>query len=244
MTRPPRLHDHASLRMAAWNVHKAVGSDGRRDTARVIEVVEEIAPRILVLQEVDQRLPRRPIFASDAFGALRPAVLFGRLLGWQGNVILARDAQTLRARAIHLPGGEPRGMLVVDLRLDDAGDVRVCAVHLGLLRRHRRVQIDRIVEILAALPPMPTVLAGDLNERLDGDASPLARLDALFEPAPPHGTFPAAFPFLPLDRIRGCGQVRVDRLSVHEPPLARRASDHLPLVAELRICPDSVCPRG
>ena len=81
---------------------------------------------------------------------------------------------------------------------------------------------------------MPTILAGDLNERLDGNASPLVRPDDLLEPAPPRNTFPAVFPLLPLDRIRGCGLARVEEIFVHATPLARRASDHLPLVAEVR----------
>jgi len=235
MTGTPPDRDHAFLRVATWNVHKAVGSDGRRSPERIAEVAAEMAPRILVLQEADRRFPRAPVFAHDAFGPLRPVATFGRLLGWHGNAILARGAETLRITPFALPGGEPRGALVADLRLDDGREIRVCAAHLGLLRRHRRIQIARILGILAALPPLPTILAGDLNERLDGDGSPLAALDGLLAPAAPRNTFPAAFPLLPLDRIRTCGRIALDGLSVHATPLARRASDHLPLVAEIRL---------
>lgn len=202
MTGTPPDRDHAFLRVATWNVHKAVGSDGRCSPERIAEVAAKMAPRILVLQEADRRVPRAPVFAHDAFGPLRPTATFGRLLGWHGNAILARGAETLRITPFTLPGGEPRGALIADLRLDDGREIRVCAAHLGLLRRHRRLQIARILGILAALPPLPTILAGDLNERLDGDGSPLAALDGLLAPAA---------------------------------PLARRASDHLPLVAEILL---------
>jgi len=235
MTGTPPERDHAFLRVATWNVHKAVGSDGRRSPERIAAVVGEIEPRILVLQEADRRFPRAPIFAHNAFGPLRPTATFGRFLGWHGNAILARGAETLRITPFTLPGGEPRGALVVDLRLDDGREIRVCAAHLGLLRRHRRLQIARILTILTALPPLPTILAGDLNERLDGDGSPLAALDGVLAPAAPHNTFPAAFPLLPLDRIRTCGRIALDDLFVHATPLARQASDHLPLVAKIRF---------
>jgi len=235
MTGTPPERDHAFLRVATWNVHKAIGSDGRRSPERIADVVGEIEPRILVLQEADRRFPRAPVFAHNAFRPLRPTATFGRLLGWYGNAILARDAETLRINPFTLPGGEPRGALVVDLRFDDGREIRVCAAHLGLLRRHRRLQIARILESLATLPPLPTILAGDLNERLDGNGSLLAALDGLFAPAAPRNTFPAVFPLLPLDRIRTCRRIALESLSVHATPLARWASDHLPLVAEIRL---------
>ena len=237
MTGAPPNRARASLRVATWNVHKAIGSDGRRSPERIAAVVGEIKPRILVLQEADRRFPRTPVFAHDAFGPLRPVATFGPLLGWHGNAILACGAETLRITPFPLPGGEPRGALVADLRFDDGRKIRVCAAHLGLLRRHRRIQIARILEVLAALPSLPTILAGDLNERLDGDGSPLAALDDFFAPAIPRNTFPATFPLLPLDRIRACSRIALDGLFVHATPLARRASDHLPLVAEVRLPP-------
>jgi endonuclease/exonuclease/phosphatase family metal-dependent hydrolase len=231
----PPLRNALRFRAATWNVHKAVGSDGRRDPERIAEVVAEMAPRVLVLQEVDRRLPRKPIFAPDAFAPLMPAATFGRLLGWHGNAVLVRDAEATRVCAIGLPGGEPRGALVVDLRLREGADLRICALHLGLLRRHRRLQIQRIGALLATLPPMPLLVAGDLNERSDGPASPLSLLDAFLAPEAPRNTFPAAFPILPLDRLRACGTARVEGTAIHATPLARRASDHLPLLAEVAL---------
>ena len=61
-------------------------------------------------------------------------------------------------------------------------------------------------------------LAGDLNERLDDDASPLVRLDDLFEPALSRNTFLVVFPLLPPVRLRGCGLAWVEEIFVHATP--------------------------
>jgi endonuclease/exonuclease/phosphatase family metal-dependent hydrolase len=82
---------------------------------------------------------------------------------------------------------------------------------------------------------------GDLNEwRLGAGCGlmPLRQgLGALRPPAAPSASFPAQFPVLPLDRILACTRAELSEPRAHVSPLARRASDHLPLVAELRLVP-------
>jgi endonuclease/exonuclease/phosphatase family metal-dependent hydrolase len=53
------------------------------------------------------------------------------------------------------------------------------------------------------------------------------------EPGPP--SFPARLPIFALDRILGWPQGLVGGVSAHDSPLARIASDHLPLTAWLRL---------
>jgi endonuclease/exonuclease/phosphatase family metal-dependent hydrolase len=47
-------------------------------------------------------------------------------------------------------------------------------------------------------------------------------------------TFPAARPLLALDRVYARG-ANVSEVAAHKSPAARRASDHLPVVARVRI---------
>jgi endonuclease/exonuclease/phosphatase family metal-dependent hydrolase len=47
-------------------------------------------------------------------------------------------------------------------------------------------------------------------------------------------TFPAARPVLALDRVYARG-AQVSRMEAHASPAARRASDHLPVIAHLRV---------
>ena len=81
----------------------------------------------------------------------------------------------------------------------------------------------------------PTLLMGDLNEwYLWG--RPLRWLHSHFRErpmAPP--TFPARRPVFALDRIWVAPAGSLRRLQRHTSPLARIASDHLPLVAEVEL---------
>jgi len=54
-----------------------------------------------------------------------------------------------------------------------------------------------------------------------------------FEAAPAPRTFPARWPLFSLDRIWISPRRRLLQVQVHASPLARIASDHLPLVAHI-----------
>ncbi len=136
-----------------------------------------------------------------------------------------------------MPGAEPRGALVVDLELPD-GPVRLVAAHLGLLRQSRRLQVERLVAHAAEQADHPTVLMGDLNEWRRGRRSALHGFAPSFGPLQ-HGppTFPSYLPVLALDRILARPGRILGRVSAHDTPLARRASDHLPVKARVRLGP-------
>jgi endonuclease/exonuclease/phosphatase family metal-dependent hydrolase len=116
------------------------------------------------------------------------------------------------------------------------GRLRVVAAHLGLLRRSRARQVAAILRALAEGEVMPTLLLGDLNEWRPGTRSSLRGFEALFGPiAPGPSSFPARLPVLALDRILGWPQGLVAEVTAHNSPLARVASDHLPLTAWVRL---------
>lgn len=235
---PPAL-----LRVATWNIHKGVGADRRRDLRRTAAVIAEIAPDVMALQEADRRFGTRAGLLDldhlhDLTG-MRPLStgLVGPSHGWHGNLILCRQAEVTDHRRLSLPGLEPRGALITDLHLDH-GPLRVVAAHLGLVRASRRAQARAILDALERLSPLPTLLMGDLNEWRDGPGSPLHDLARHFTLPAPVPSFPARRPLLPLDRMMATSEGRITDLSIHDTPLARRASDHLPLTARLHL------PRG
>jgi endonuclease/exonuclease/phosphatase family metal-dependent hydrolase len=73
-----------------------------------------------------------------------------------------------------------------------------------------------------------------MNEWVRG-AGALLPLHRRLGRTPGPRTFPAPFPLFSLDRIWVTPRWRMRRLWVHRSPLARAASDHLPLVAELDL---------
>jgi endonuclease/exonuclease/phosphatase family metal-dependent hydrolase len=237
----PQPPHPADLRVASWNLHKCVGADGRFDPHRSAAVIAELGADILALQEVDKRFGRRDGLLDLA--AVRRAT--GLKLvpvsdapaghGWHGNALLLREDLTARVQRIRLPGAEPRGALVAEVDLPQ-GPLRVIAAHFGLLRRCRTRQGHAILRLLAEGEDMPTVMLGDLNEWNHGPRSSLRVLEPVFGAAnPTPASFPAAVPVLALDRILGRPEGLVSGVRAYASPLARIASDHLPLIARLRL---------
>ncbi len=227
-----------NLKLLSWNIRKAVGTDWRRRPDRIIAALADLRPAICVLQEADRRLsPRR---AALPPAEIRPATGLrsvgaasnGVSLGHHGIAILVCDAVEVRSVApVDLPGTEPRGALFADLGTT-IGPLRVVGVHLGLRRRDRRAQLLAIRHQMAALSPMPTIIAGDFNEwsRRVG----LGRLASSFTIHAPGPTFHSSRPIGFLDRIATSPDLTVAAQGVVRHPLVDRASDHLPIWAEIR----------
>ncbi len=241
---PPAEHGPVpadALTIASYNVHKCVGMDKRFDPARIADVIAELDADILALQEADRRFGRRvgllDMVAIERRTGLRlvPLSIIPQGHGWHGNALLVRGGHAVRVRRLALPGGEPRGAAVVDMEFP-AGPLRVVAAHFGLLRRHRSRQVDAILDSIAEDAHIPTVMLGDLNEWRPGRRSSLKGLEGSFGHARPGpATFPSRMPVFSLDRILGRPQALVRALEAHDSPLARIASDHLPLKAKLDL---------
>ncbi len=229
------------LLAASYNVHKCVGVDGRFDPDRIAQVIREIGPDLLALQEADTRFGERRGLLDLAWmereTGLVPVPLSGveKAHGWHGNVLFFREGVVRDVHQLKLPGLEPRGALMTELELRDGSPLRVIAAHLGLLNRSRQQQARMILDILGAREEQPTLLMGDLNEWRLGSRSSLNSLGAIFRGMPPAvPSFPSRLPVLALDRIMSNRPGLVEEVRVHDTALARVASDHLPIKAVLR----------
>lgn len=226
------------LTIATWNIHKGIGSDRRRDLMRTASVIAEIAPDIIALQEVDRRFGNRAgLFDLDHLHdrtGLRPVPVHthGPSHGWHGNLVLMRDGHVTATETIRLPGLEPRGALMTELTIGRHA-LRIVAAHFGLLRRSRQAQARHLLEHIAQRDGRPTLLMGDLNEWRGGPGSPITILEDHFGPSPAVRSFPARYPLLPLDRMMIAPVGQIAEVRAHDSPLARKASDHLPLKGRL-----------
>lgn len=232
--------DQNCTTIASYNIHKCVGTDRRFDPERIVDVVCELDADLIALQEADERFGNREglldLQALKTRANLVPVDLQTNLRshGWHGNVILARDGIVRDVKCMNLPGLEPRGALIVDLDLKGV-DLRIIAAHFGLLRWSRSRQANALLE---AMHPVtrPTVLLGDLNEWRVRKRSSLLALMPHFGPV--HAivpSFPSRFPLLALDRILASPHSLISSIDVHDSPLARVASDHLPIKARLDL---------
>lgn len=231
--------------IASYNVHKCVGVDGRFDPYRTKEVIKEIGADVIALQEADTRFgERRGLLDLDWLEretGLLPVPLSGytKAHGWHGNVVFFREGLVRDVHQIKLPGLEPRGALITELELKDGSVLRIIAAHLGLLHRSRHQQTRMIIDLLRARDEQPTVLLGDLNEWRLGDRSSLNTLTSVFGLPPAVPSFPSRLPVLALDRIMANRPELLSPVTAHDTPLARLASDHLPIKARIHFRADA-----
>ncbi len=228
------------FKVATYNIRKCIGTDRRRDPARILSVLAEIDADIVALQEADRRFGQRSsaiphhMFLENS--PYVPVELSGRAhgIGWHGNALLVRKGIEIRhAAPLTIPMLEPRGAVMAELRLGGMS-LRVLGLHLDLSGLWRRRQIRAILAHLDGRPqPMPTIIMGDFNQWSDrGALSEFAFHHHRLVKTPP--SFHSRRPVARLDRIIVSHDLAVANAGAHVSALARMASDHLPLWADLR----------
>jgi endonuclease/exonuclease/phosphatase family metal-dependent hydrolase len=234
-----------------WNVHGLRGRDRRRDPARIAEVIRACAPDVAGLQEVGAPAePGGPERAADHLAELTgmqlafgPTLVPGRGYAY-GNAVLSRTPiETIRTYDLSVPGREPRCCIRADVAFPGTR-VHVFSAHLGLHWREKRRQAAQLLsaDILrdAALAH-PLVLMGDFNSLTRRSAVPRWLRRELTDCALAAGdagpTFPSRFPLLRLDHVYVSSALAVRRAQVLRSPVARMASDHLPVIVELELAP-------
>jgi endonuclease/exonuclease/phosphatase family metal-dependent hydrolase len=228
----------SSFLIASYNIHKAVGADGRRVPERILDVLDEMAADVALLQEADTRFGLRTAVLPDAMLAQRgwtPAALAGHparnlgAMGWHGNAVMVRGrASLVRAVRLALPALEPRGAVMADVAIGEQL-VRLVGAHLDISGLWRARQVRRIIERVARAPGAPPELVmGDLNEWRPGGAA-MAALAGRWRELVLGPSFPARLPVGRLDRVFAHPALPVADAGVHKSALARTASDHLPV---------------
>lgn len=224
------------MRVATYNVHGFVGRDRRRDPERIARVVAQLDCEVVGLQEVDCSGAARALAELERVTGMRSVSGFtmASRRGDYGNVVLVgREVVAVDRYDISLDGREPRGVLAVEVLSERLGIVQVLVTHLGLRRGERRRQARALERIIGARDSeRPLVLAGDLNEWWPA-AEPLRRLGAVLQSPAAPASFPSWRPLLALDRIWARPPLALRDVAAHRSPLARVASDHLPVAATL-----------
>jgi endonuclease/exonuclease/phosphatase family metal-dependent hydrolase len=228
------------IRVASYNIRKAIGTDRRRVPERVIEVLNEVDADVIALQEADRRFGVRsaaiPPQLLEKASNYKPVPLNVQVdsMGWHGNALLVRKEAEIGAHdVLHLPYLEPRGATMAEVAVKGT-TLRVFGMHLDLSGLWRRKQAAAVIHAAAQREAMPTVLMGDLNE-WSADRGCLADFARHYSFAPCGRSFHARRPVARLDRIMHCERMTLKGCGVHESAAARKASDHLPIWAEFSV---------
>jgi endonuclease/exonuclease/phosphatase family metal-dependent hydrolase len=230
---------NTSFKVVTYNIHKCVGTDRKRSPARIVDVLCELDADIVALQEADERFGTResciPAALIEAETPWQHVPLGVRAsgVGFHGNAILVRKGTPIReARALNIPMLEPRGAVLADVVV--AGlSVRVVGVHLDLTGLWRRRQVRWLLSHLEDPGShLPTILMGDFNQWSNrGALSEFAFHHYRIIQTP--NSFHSSRPVAPLDRIIVSHELRVEASGAHISLPSRKASDHLPVWAEL-----------
>lgn len=222
------------LSVMTYNVHNAVGMDGRADCARIARIVERSGADVVAVQEVDSATRRsggRYVLGDIAREALMHATFAAAIPydgGQYGVGVLSRE-RPLSVRRVPLPGREEsRVLLVVEF-----GRYVLGCTHLSLTAADRQAALP-LLRAEAARWDKPFVLAGDWNDRPGSPLLDSLQTDFLMAGDLKTPTFPADSPAERLDYV-ALYRPTVGRL---QPMRARvlpqsEASDHRPVVAEL-----------
>ncbi|MFJ6024558.1 endonuclease/exonuclease/phosphatase family protein [Brevundimonas sp. NPDC092305] len=240
-------------RLLTYNVHRCVGMDRRLDVARIAAVIAEQEPDIVCLQELDvgrartghvdqaQTIADHLAMQVHFHAAMRvEAELYGDaiLTPHPERLIKSGALPTIRG----VPGLEPRGALWARIEIGGAS-LNVINTHLGLVPREQRLQAAALCgpawlgheECVG-----PTLLTGDFNATsitrpYQALAAKLGDCQRLLKMRPTVKTFPSNFPAIRIDHCFVSPEIEITRVLAPLSPMARAASDHLPLVVDFEI---------
>lgn len=222
------------LRVVTYNVR------GRRgDFAALAATVRDLAPDVLMVQEAPRRWRWRPRCAALARGFGMVVAAGG--MPAVGNLILTdlRVAveRTWCVRFPLTPGRHLRGAALARCTVAGASFVAV-GTHLATDPMERPQQARLLAPELAGVEA-PVVLGADVNDE-PGSATWETLAGGLVDPAVARGagqqpTFPSHAPERRIDGVFVDARIEVSDYRVVDHAQTRRASDHLPVAADLQL---------
>ncbi len=245
------------LRVMTYNIHRAIGVDRRFRPDRIVRIAEHHAPDVLLLQEVDEGVPRSR--ERDLGRDLAEALGFRYFVvghnvslrkGRYGNATLSRHP-ILRERNIDLTIGsrKRRGCQHTTIEIEKVRGhphkIDVFNLHLGLLAQERARQIGLLVrskEFSDLDPHQPSFVGGDFNDwrlLLHPIWTEILQFGCVTQRSHSYAgalpTYPSFSPRGGLDRIYYRGPIRALTARTCRLRLSKVASDHLPVIADFDL---------
>jgi endonuclease/exonuclease/phosphatase family metal-dependent hydrolase len=236
------------MRLLSYNIHKGIGgSDRLYRLERVVKVIEELQPDIVCLQEVAHQTRRSRYHDQTAILVKHFALdshsfqmNVRRRVGGYGNLLLSRwRFQCKHHIALTHGKRKARGAQLAVVATPE-GPLHLVHWHLGLSERERHWQVRHVLghHLFRESAHLPTVLVGDCNDwrnTLAHNAFAEHSFDHITAPPSRFRSFPAFLAMMSLDKAFCRGGVIIRHAHIVRTKLARRASDHLPLVIDFEL---------
>jgi endonuclease/exonuclease/phosphatase family metal-dependent hydrolase len=241
------------LRILTYNIHKCIGGvDRKYDPHRIMDVIAHYNPDVAMLQEVDEGARRssrhRQVDVLADVLKYRHRTFFPNVRvrggGHYGNAIMSRYPIMATANIdLTIPLTKKRSVLHAWIRVRPptggrSRTVHVFNLHLGLSQALRKWQLRKFLEShpFATLHHRtPVIVAGDFNDVWGTLGAKHLKPLGFRRAEEGLATFPAVAPALALDAVYTLGDVELIHADRARMDLARQASDHLPLIADLKL---------
>ena len=229
-------HSQDYLKLMSYNIRNAKGMDNVRNVQRIVNVINNEAPDVVAVQELDSMTTRSNqtyVLAEVAertqmHASYAPAISFQG--GKYGIGILSKE-QPIAIRTFPLPGREEERMLMVA----EFKDYFFACTHLSLTEEDRLVSLE-IIKNSASTSNKPFFLAGDLNDTPESPFIQSLQKDFQVLTNTKKPTYPAPEPRETIDYIAAwkgtTGNFANLSAQVVEEALA---SDHRPITVTLRM---------
>jgi len=222
-----------TLRVLTYNIHHGEAMDKKFDYERLANLINELSPDIVALQEVDNETTRASgVDQAALLGELcKMHHAFGQAMPYQGGqygeAVLSRFP--IKRAVVHpLPYGanqEPRAALEVLIEPEGLGPIVFVGTHLCHQSNETRTrQTQRIRQLFAGDEGPPVILAGDFNARPGSGP-----MNALLE----NGWIDVVAPRSIIDYVllRASDPWKVQEVTIVDEPVV---SDHDPVLAVLQ----------
>lgn len=155
--------ENRMVRIMSYNVHNAIGMDGKTDCNRIADIITSVNPDVVAIQEVDSmtiRSKRKDILGEIAKQTGMKAT-FAEAIPYQGGKygigILSKE-KPIRVKRVPLPGREEARTMM----LAEFNDYVFVATHFSLTKADQELSIPLILNELRPYNK-PIFFAGDMN---------------------------------------------------------------------------------
>lgn len=233
----PEPKSNNAFRIMSYNIRNCIGMDGKMDIDRLAGVINDAAPNIVAIQELDSMTSRTG--KKDILGELAERTklypVFAGAIDFSGGKygigMLSKD-KPISHKAMPLPGREEaRAFLIVEFK-----KYYVCCTHLSLTEADRETSVKLIAEALNGLnTKKPVFFAGDLNAKPNSKTIELFNEHFYMLSDPALNTIPSDGPKECIDYIFQLKNRKQVKVSDYKVMYGVTASDHLPIYNDVKF---------